>query len=179
MLFRSEPPADLSAALGNSLLHSKGELTSPHGGQTWMVAAVDAPTNEPLQYHPTQASYRATAVCVFDLVFLSVALVSYSTDPCTVNSPARTSGRRDAGSQGHFVKPAGEKRPSAPCRVSSVCLRFDRAAAETRSTVDPLSSSTFTATPFQRPSVSSSPCPPTGPPGRPLVTIRGWTGRLA
>ncbi len=144
----------------------------------WEVAA--PPSADGSAQH---ATHSVTAADFFDLVFVTVALVTYTAQQAAPSAP-HTRQHHAAALANFFVRDAHrsiELRRAA----SSQTIRFSRPTADTAAVADPARLSSLSAsTPHDRQALDSRLSAlgthrPTGPPVLPHILVRGWTSRYA
>ena len=152
--------------------------SSAIAGDGWEVAA-------PLSADGSaqQATYSETAADFFDLVFVTVALVTYTAQQFAPNAPQTRQHR--AAAHSNFIVRHADRSQEMRRAASSQTLRFSRPAADTASVAEPVTLSRLSAsTPQDLPALDSRLSAldshrPTGPPVLPHISIRGWTSQYA
>jgi hypothetical protein len=155
------------------------DRTTPIGAE-WDVAA-PAESDGSSQH----ATYTETAADFFDLIFVTVALVTYTAQQIAAGAGPHTTAQRRTRPRDEFVLRESRAERDHRREASLSTIRFSRPTSITRADSDPAPLSSLTAsTPDDRDDHDSRLTAldshrPTGPPRLPFISVRGWTSRDA
>jgi len=171
-----------SAPCGVAVSHQTVDSSQRNVNEVWELAAPVYPSSD-TPATAQHATITETAADFFDIVFVTVALVTYSAQQLSASAVPHTGATRKPAASRNLLA----QSPAAAHRggLTSGTIRFACPTTATKAPSDPVSLSSLTASTPDADQASESrqstldSRSPTGPPRLPNISVRGWTSRYA